>query len=44
MGRKKGALNKDKVPAICALTSDQRIQIIAGLLLDIITGELCVKS
>ena len=44
MGRKKGALNKQLTkPVVLSLTPAQRVQMIADLLIDIISEELCVK-
>jgi hypothetical protein len=44
MGRTKGALNKQLVrPAELSLTPPQRVQMIADLLIDIISEELCVN-
>ena len=44
MGRSKGSLNKqDNLPALLTLTPEQRVQMIAALLIEIISEELCVQ-
>jgi hypothetical protein len=44
MGRTKGALNKTKLPTIYELDLDERLEIVAKLLIDLITEELCTKD
>lgn len=39
MGRAKGGKNKDTAPASYALTEEQRLELIARLLVEIICGE-----
>lgn len=39
MGRKKGATNKDKLPAELALTPEERIVLLADLILEVIVKE-----
>jgi len=44
MGRTKGALNKQtKLPDVLLLSDTERLEILASLLLDIITEELCTE-
>ena len=45
MSRPKGSTNKQvNVPAVYTLNFDERMQIIAGLLINIICEELCQNS
>jgi hypothetical protein len=39
MGRTKGATNKPKQPAISVMTEEQRVNLLAELLLELITEE-----
>jgi hypothetical protein len=44
MGRTKGALNVGKVPEIYCLTAEERLEIVAKLLIEMISEELCTKD
>lgn len=44
MGRKKGATNKDKLPVELALTPEERIVLLADLLLEVIVKEEETKT
>jgi hypothetical protein len=45
MSRPKGSTNKQaNAPTVYTLSDIERMQIIAGLLIDIICEELCVKD
>jgi hypothetical protein len=45
MSRPKGSTNKQaNSPAVYTLSPDERLQLIAGLLVDIIYEELCAKT
>ncbi len=45
MGRTKGVLNKQvSIPEVYALGVEDRLQMIAALLVDIISEELCTRD
>lgn len=44
MGRTKGATNKDKQPEMLAMSEEARIDLIAALILEIITDEEARKQ
>lgn len=45
MGRTKGALNKQtKLPVVYELSSADRLQVLASLLIEIISEELCANE
>ncbi|HJQ09087.1 MAG TPA: hypothetical protein VJ836_06420 [Candidatus Saccharimonadales bacterium] len=44
MGRTKGAINKTKVQAVYELTPDERLEIVARLLIELISEELCTEN
>jgi hypothetical protein len=44
MGRIKGALNRTKTPIVYELSPDERLEIVARLLIEIISEELCTKD
>lgn len=45
MGRTKGAINKQtRLPAVYELSPADRLQMIAALLVEIVSEELCTKD
>lgn len=44
MGRTKGAVNKAKLPVVFELAPEDRLQLVAQLLIELISEELCTKE
>lgn len=41
MARTKGAINKQRLPVVFTLTAQERIEMLAALILDMVSEELC---
>lgn len=44
MGRTKGAVNKVKAPVVYEMSPEERLELVAQLLIEIVSEELCTKE
>jgi hypothetical protein len=44
MGRTKGASNKTSLPEVYDLSADERLEMVAKLIIELISEELCTES